>query len=41
MIDTITVASPMFGSLAEGLVLVPYLRRLVSTRNARLVASLS
>jgi hypothetical protein len=41
MIDTITVASPVFGTLAERLVLRPYLRRLISRRNAHLVASLA
>ena len=41
MTDTITVASPIFGSLAERLVLVPYLRRLIATRNAHLLNALS
>ncbi|MCC2032681.1 SRPBCC family protein [Microbacterium allomyrinae] len=36
MIDTITLASPIFGSLAERIVLVPYLRRLIAKRNAHL-----
>ena len=40
MTDTITVASPAFGSLAERLVLVPYLRRLIARRNAHLLATL-
>ncbi|GAA1318675.1 SRPBCC family protein [Leucobacter albus] len=40
MSDTITVASPVFGRLAERLVLVPYLRRLIRTRNEHLVRSL-
>jgi ligand-binding SRPBCC domain-containing protein len=40
MIDTITVASPIFGSLAERLVLVPYLRRLIVKRNEHLLAAL-
>jgi ligand-binding SRPBCC domain-containing protein len=41
MTDTITLASPVFGSLAERLVLVPYLRRLITKRNAHLLAGLS
>ena len=40
MTDTITVASPIFGSLAERLVLVPYLRRLIARRNAHLLTAL-
>ncbi|MDW4573735.1 SRPBCC family protein [Microbacterium sp. M3] len=40
MTDTITVASPAFGSLAERLVLVPYLRRLIARRNAQLLDAL-
>lgn len=40
MTDTITVASPIFGRLAERLVLVPYLRRLISIRNQHLLAEL-
>jgi ligand-binding SRPBCC domain-containing protein len=40
MTDDITVASPLLGALAEQLVLVPYLRRLIARRNAHLVASL-
>lgn len=40
MTDTLTVASPVFGRLAERLVLVPYLRRLIRRRNEHLVASL-
>lgn len=39
MTDTVTVGSPIFGRLAERLVLVPYLRRLIAQRNAHLVAS--
>ncbi|GAA2240136.1 hypothetical protein GCM10010401_10940 [Rarobacter faecitabidus] len=39
MVDTITVASPMFGVLAERLVLMPYLRRLIKVRNAELVSA--
>ena len=39
MTDTITLASPVFGILAERLVLVPYLRRLIRLRNATLVQS--
>lgn len=37
MTDTITLASPVFGVLAERLVLVPYLRRLIRLRNATLL----
>lgn len=40
MTDTITLASPVFGALAERLMLVPYLRRLIAKRNAHLVATL-
>jgi len=40
MTDTVTLASPVFGSLAERLVLVPYLRRLIRNRNAHLLAAL-
>ncbi|MGF3057456.1 SRPBCC family protein [Microbacterium sp. YY-01] len=37
MTDTITLASPVFGSLAERLILVPYVRRLIHIRNATLL----
>lgn len=40
MTDRITVGSPVFGRLAERLILVPYLRRLIAKRNAHLVAAL-
>lgn len=40
MTDTITVASPAFGSLVERHVLVPYLRRLIAKRNAHLLNAL-
>lgn len=40
MTDEITLASPVFGRLAERLVLVPYLRRLIRQRNAHLLAAL-
>lgn len=40
MTDTLTVGSPVFGTLAERLVLVPYLRRLIRQRNAHLLARL-
>jgi ligand-binding SRPBCC domain-containing protein len=40
MTDTITVTSPVFGRLAERLVLVPYLRHLIAKRNAHLLAEL-
>lgn len=41
MTDTITVSSPVFGRLAERVVLVPYLRHLIRVRNDYLLASLS
>jgi ligand-binding SRPBCC domain-containing protein len=41
MTDTITVGSPIFGRLAECLVLVPYLRHLIAKRNKHLLAGLS
>lgn len=41
MTDTITLASPVFGVLAERLVLVPYLRRLIAQRNRHLVDALA
>jgi ligand-binding SRPBCC domain-containing protein len=37
MTDAITVASPLLGTVAERLVLVPYLRRLIRKRNDHLV----
>jgi hypothetical protein len=37
---TITVGSPILGFLAERLILVPYVRRLVAKRNRHLVAEL-
>lgn len=37
MTDILTIASPVFGRLAERLVLVPYLRRLIRQRNDVLV----
>lgn len=40
MTDTITLASPVGGVLAERLFLVPYLRRLILQRNRHLLASL-
>ncbi|MFD4957910.1 SRPBCC family protein [Microbacterium sp. NPDC058389] len=39
--DTVTIASPVFGMLAERLVLVPYLRRLIAKRNTHLLTTLS
>lgn len=39
MTDTITVASPFLGVLAERLVLVPYLRRLIRMRNRALLTA--
>jgi hypothetical protein len=41
MTDTITLGSPIFGRLAERLVLVPYLRRLIAKRNEHLLATLA
>ncbi len=41
MVDTLTIGSPLFGALAERLVLVPYLRRLIRQRNAHLVAAVA
>ena len=40
MLDRVTIASPIFGTLAERLILVPYLRRLLTRRARHLVASL-
>jgi hypothetical protein len=40
MTDTLTLASPVFGALAERLILVPYLRRLIVERNRHLVDAL-
>ncbi|KQR90675.1 MAG: SRPBCC family protein [Microbacterium ginsengisoli] len=37
MTDVIEVTSPVFGAVAERLVLVPYLRRLIRQRNAHLL----
>lgn len=37
MTDTIDLSSPVFGILAERVVLVPYLRRLIRLRNAHLL----
>lgn len=37
MIETLTVAAPVLGVLAERLVLVPYLRRLIRQRNRALI----
>ncbi|WP_098409165.1 SRPBCC family protein [Paramicrobacterium agarici] len=41
MTDTLTIRSPIFGMLAERLILVPYLRRLIRGRNRHLLASLN
>jgi ligand-binding SRPBCC domain-containing protein len=41
MTDTITVGAPIFGRLAECLVLVPYLRHLIAKRNKHLLAQLN
>jgi uncharacterized protein (UPF0548 family)/ligand-binding SRPBCC domain-containing protein len=40
MLDTLTIGSPVLGRLAEQMVLVPYLRRLIRRRNHLLLASL-
>lgn len=40
MTDRMTVGSPFFGRLAERSILVPYLRRLIATRNAHLLAAM-
>ncbi len=40
MTDALTIASPVLGVLAERVVLVPYLRRLILRRNAHLLAAL-
>lgn len=40
MVYTITLASPIGGRLAERLILVPYVRRLIRTRNEYLLAAL-
>ncbi len=37
MTDDITFASPIFGLLAERLILLPYLRRLIVKRNVELM----
>lgn len=37
MTDTLTLTSPVLGTLAERLILVPYLRRLIVERNRHLV----
>ena len=39
MIDDVTLASPVLGTVAERLVLVPYLRRLLRRRGEHLAAS--
>lgn len=41
MRDTITVAAPVFGVLAERLVLVPYLRKLIRERGEHLTRALT
>ena len=40
MVDTITLAAPVFGRAAEAPLLVPYLRRLIRMRNEYLIAVL-
>lgn len=40
MTDTVTVGSPVFGKPVESGILVPYLRRLIRTRNTHLIATL-
>ncbi|WP_308289190.1 SRPBCC family protein [Microbacterium trichothecenolyticum] len=41
MTDTITVGSPIFRRLVERVILVPYLRRLITKRNSHLLAELT
>ncbi|MDJ0325333.1 DUF1990 family protein [Cryobacterium sp. PH31-AA6] len=41
MVDSLTIGSPVFGKLAERVVLVPYLRRLIRQRNHRLLTALN
>jgi uncharacterized protein (UPF0548 family)/ligand-binding SRPBCC domain-containing protein len=41
MTDTLTIGSPVFGALAERVILVPYLRRLIRQRNAHLIAAVA
>jgi uncharacterized protein (UPF0548 family)/ligand-binding SRPBCC domain-containing protein len=40
MVDRVSIASPVFGRLAERIVLVPYLRRLIQRRNHHLLDAL-
>ena len=40
MTDRVTIASPVFGRLAESLILVPYVRALIVKRNTHLLAAL-
>lgn len=40
MVDAVTLAAPVLGRPAEAMVLVPYIRRLIRTRNDYLVAAL-
>lgn len=40
MVDTITLAAPVLGRPAEAVLLVPYLRRLIRTRNDYLLDAL-
>lgn len=40
LVDTITLAAPVFGRPAEAVLLVPYIRRLIRTRNDYLIAAL-
>ncbi|WP_147918945.1 SRPBCC family protein [Ruania zhangjianzhongii] len=40
MVDTITLAAPVFGRPAEAVLLVPYLRHLIRTRNDYLLGAL-
>ncbi|PZU39344.1 MAG: cyclase [Microbacterium sp.] len=41
MVDTLTIASPILGRLAERAILVPYLRRLIRRRNEHLLRVLA
>lgn len=40
MVDTVTLAAPVLGRPAEAVLLVPYIRRLIRTRNDHLLAAL-
>lgn len=40
MTDIVTVASPVFGLLVDRMILAPYLRRMITRRNAHLLRAL-